>query len=263
MTEKELEKIKLKFLKRNIQLYNDNKELIILYEKYIENIVELLDFIMGKNDDLFHTIVFNILMEIGFFSFNKRFDASKDNFKELCIKPGISVINGEGVCRNIACFYEDVFSYFYNYPLKICCFDKIGDNTKDTNIYGNHVINLTNYQGVLYGFDIMNHCLFKPRDDLELVGIDIDYSLIYKMYGDILMRATTDLKFKNDYVKEIEIKKEMFKESSNHNAITKENYIKIINDANEFIIKRKEIFQSFLKDNYSLSHEIKEKMLVL
>ena len=263
MTEQELQKIKLKHIKNNIEIYKNNYELVTLYEEYINKIVELFDFIMIKNEDLFYTIVFNILMEIGFFSYNNTFDNSVDNFKELSIKPGINVIAGYGVCRNIACFYDDVTKHFYDYPLKLCCFDKKDGLTSDTKLYGNHMINLTKYHDTIYGFDIMNHCLFNAISKSKLKGFNVNYYLTHKVYGDLLINVVTDLKLRNDYIREFEIKKMLLEIASRHPIITNYDYEKIISDANEFIIRRKKIFQSFLKDNDSLKYEIKEKILIL
>ena len=263
MTEKDLQKIKLKHLKNNIELYNNNLELVTMYDEYIKKIVELFDFVMARKDDLFYTIVFNILMEMGFFSYNHTFNDNLDDFNELSIKPGINIVAGYGVCRNIACFYEDITKYFYNYPLKICCFDKKGELNNDTKLYGNHVINLTKYHDIIYGFDIMNHCLFTVTSKSKLTGFNLNYSLIYKMYGDILIKLVTDLENKNDYVEKLKTKKMLLEIAARSPIITNNDYEKLINEANEFLINRKKIFQSFLEENAKLTQEINEKMLVL
>lgn len=263
MTEEKLEKIKLKHIKNNLEIYQKNREIFLLYEEYIKKIVELLDFIRGKRDDLFYTIVFDILCEIGFFSFNNVFDSSQDEFPELTIKPGISVVSGTGLCRNIACFYEDIFKYFYNYPLKMCCFDPSGTHEKDTEVFGNHMINLTCHHDLIYGFDNMNHCLFKAISNEELTIVDSDYNLIYKPYGDILIRLTNELVDKNDFMFDIYLKKSLLEKASQGTCIKQEEFNKLVSDANALIIERKKILKSFLEDNMKYKEEIKEKMLLL
>ena len=263
MTEKKLEETKLRFLKNNIEIYNNNKELVLLYETYIEKIVELFDFIMKKDEHLFYTIVFDILCEIGFFSFNNSFNSDKDNFKELSIKPGISIVNGEGVCRNISCFYEDIFRYFYNYPLKICCLDQQVNIEQDANVFGNHIINLTYYHDTIYGFDNMNHCLFKCMGCDELNGVGFDYHLKYTPYGDILIRLTTELVKKDNYILETSFKKNLLYTSSKKKFINEDEFNKLVNYADTFIGEKKKILKSFLIDNLKYKDEIREKMLTL
>ena len=265
MTERDLQKIKLKHLKENIVEYNNNLELIKLYDDYIQKLTELFDFLLGKNDDLFYTIVFNILFEIGFFSHNNTFDDSMDNFKELSIKLGISVVNGAGVCRNISCFYEDIFKNIFNYPLSLCCFNKISDSDKDNDakIYSNHMINLSKYQDVIYGFDLINHSLFKPIDKNKLKCLDTNFYLYHKAMGDLLINVTTGLTLKDNFLNELKLKKQLLMISSRADTITKEKYQKLILDANNFIVGHKKIFKSFLEDSTKYKDEIKEKMLLL
>lgn len=263
MTEEKLKKIKLKHLKNNLEILKNNQELIALYDEYIEKIVELFDFLWKKNDDLFYTIVFDILYEIGFFSFNNQFNSDSDEFKELSIKPGLSIISGMGVCRNISCFYEDIFRYFYNYPLKMCCFDKNGLNEKDTDVFGNHMLNLSYYHDLIYAFDNMNHCLFRAINCDTFTGLGFDYDLVYKPYGDILFHIHTDLTDTNNVILETSWKKSLFERASQGKCITEEEYKKIIDDANNFITDRKKIFKSFLIDNLKYKDEINEKMLLL
>ena len=79
-----------------------------MYNTYIQRIVELFDFIMKDNNNLFYSIVFDLLIENGVFSADDEFNY-KDEPKELSLKPGLSVISGEGVCRNLSS-REKIFS---------------------------------------------------------------------------------------------------------------------------------------------------------
>lgn len=264
MTERKLEKIILKHIEHNLEIYKQNKDVVLLYEEYIKKITELFDFLMKGNSNLFYTIVFDILVEIGFFSANRKFNSDKEEFKELTIKPGLSIVNGDGVCRNVACFYEDVFKNLYDYPLKLCCLDKQRTVNDDTKIYGNHIINLTLYHDTIYGFDLMNHCIFKAKDDRILTGLDFDYLLEYIPNGDLLLELTTSLEDKLfEFNNNVKLKHILLEISSMRDLLTNEEYEKLINKANEFIIKRKKTLQSFMLKNEELTHEIKNKMLSL
>ena len=263
MTREKLEKTILRHARYNLKLYKENKDLIILYDEYVKKITELFDFLMIRGDNLFYTIIFDILVEIGYFSADRVFDADKENFKELPIKPGLSVISGGGVCRNIACFYEDVFKNFYKYPLKLCCLDQNGIINDDTKTFGNHIINLSLYHDVIYGFDVMNHCLFKAASDNTLTGFDFDYLLKYMPNGDLLLDLTTCLNGKIDFDNEVKMKYILLQLSSMRDVLTNDEYQKLVFEANEFIIARKRLLQGFMVKNEELTHEIKKKMLSL
>jgi len=263
MTQKELNEIKFKHVNNNLKIYHENKELITLYDEYINNIVELFDFIKCNESDLFYSLVFEILIEIGFFSADRNYQNNIDDFKELSIKRGINIINGEGVCRNLACFYEDVFSFFYNYPLKMCCYHHSEKESDYKKLYGNHVINLTLNNDTLYGIDLTNHCLFTVINKKMMRGLGFDEFLSYTPGGDLLFKMTTFLNINDDLFKEINETKKLINESIKKKKLTKDEYDKLVNIANEFIIKRKQIFQSFMIQNDELTHEIKKKMLLL
>lgn len=262
MTEKDLENAKLNHIKQNMELYRDNKDIVSMYDDYIVKIVELFDFIMQKDSDLFYSIVFDILIEFGFFSAERKFNCNK-NFKELLIKPGLSIINGNGECRNVSCFYEDVFKYFYSYPLKLCCFDANGVTNTDTLTYGNHMINLTLYHDTIYGFDIINHCIFKAKSDKILEGIDIDYTLLHKPNGDLLIGLTTLLSNNVNFTKEYHLIRTLLQNASIKSELSLEELKQLVKRANRFIIEKKEILQSFMIENEELTQEIKKKMLLL
>ena len=263
MTNEKIEQAKLRYVKNNLEIFNKNKELISMYYEYIRKIVELFDFINDNNSDLFYTIVFNILIEIGFFSASKKFLSTDEVLKELYIKPGISIINGSGVCRNIACFYEDVFKNFYTYPLKMCCYDEKGENNKDTLLFGNHIINLADYHGTIYGFDLLNHCIFKAVDANNLEGLYFDYSLKYRPSGDLLLELMCSTNEKTKFLDDVKMKHNILDLSSKRNNLSKEEYYALVMYANNFISQKNKMFKSFLLENEELTHEIKKKMLSL
>lgn len=263
MTEEKLEQIKLKFIENNLEVYKNNKDLILMYDEYIEKIVDLFDFIRKKDSDLFYTIVFTILVEIGFFSAGRKFDPDEEKYSELLIKPGINIVCGAGVCRNISFFYEDVFNYFYNYPLKICCLDLNGTVNEDTKRYGNHMINLTLYKDTIYGYDVLNQCIFKASDFDKLNALEFDYPLEYVANGDLLVELTTILKKKKNFYDVVDQKYKLLEKASKINNLSVEEYGKLVEKANNFITDRKLIFQGFLVKNEELTHEIKKKMLLL
>lgn len=263
MTEKKLEQIKLRYVNHNCEIYNQNKEVVDMYNEYVFRIAELFDLVMKPNNDLFFTVLFSILVEIGFFSADRDFNPDIESFKELTIKPGLSIITGTGVCRNVACFYDDVFSLFYNYPLKLVCLDENDSINEDTINYGNHIINLTKYHDIIYGYDIINQCVFKAKNSEYLEALGFDYSLKYIPNGDLLIELSTSLNKKSNYYKDVESKYNLLKKAANNNVLNEEELNKIINCVNQFIMNKKRLLQSFIVKNDELTHEIKKKMLSL
>ena len=263
MTNEKIEQVKLKYVKNNLEILKSNKELLSMYYEYVRNIIELFDFMNGSNSDLFYTIVFDILIEIGFFSADRRFKPTEEEIKELCFKPGLSIINGAGVCRNIACFYEDVFKNFYTYPLKMCCYDDKGQKNEDTITYGNHIVNLTDYHGTIYGFDLLNHCIFKAKDSDNLEGLGFNYLLKYCPSGDLLLEFVCCINEKTNFLEEVKEKRMLLEMSSTRNNLSKDEYQKLIMYANNFISQKSNVLRSFILQNKELTHEIKKKMLSL
>lgn len=264
MTDEKLKQIQKKHINENTRIYNENKELLDLYNQYINNIVELFAIIKeNKKSDFYYTMIFNILMEMGFFSFNRTFNSKDKKFKELPIKHGLNIVNGEGICRHIASFYEDIFSAFYNYPLKICCFYPQGSQNENTRLYGNHVINLTYYHDMLYGFDITNHCIYTPINDTLLKRLENDDLLTYTPGGNLLFKLLTLLKETPDLFNEVNEIKEMLLNSCKLKPMSKEDYYQFIIQTNKYITEKEKLLKDFIMQNEELTYEIKKKMLLL
>lgn len=263
MTTEERLKIKLDSVNENIKLYNENKELLALYDQYLNNIVEFFDFIKKDESDFFYAILFDILLYAGMFSADKKFIYPNDEFISLKIKPGLSIINGEGQCRNTACFYEDIFSYFYNYPLKICCLDKDFEQNEDTLKYGNHVINLVYHHDTLYGFDFTNQTAFKPIDKELLKEIGSNKAISFVPGGNVLLRLHSITNMNDNLFYQIDEIRKILEDATKQKSMTKEEFNDLVLKANKLVIDKQEIIQSFITDNNELTHEIKKKILLL
>lgn len=261
MKEKDLLKAKMIYFEQNQKVLTENKDIIEIYNAYIYKIVELFDYLMKKNSHLFYTIVFDILTDLGFFSIDFKFNRKEEMTFEIAQKPGINIALGNGHCRNIACFYDDIFNKFYDYPLKMICYDSDGLKNKTTQSYGNHIINLAFHHDVLYGFDLINNLLYSFVDKNTLKEFNGKSYLYYKQYGDILIRLITEAEMKNDYLETVMKKKTLFKIASKKQIITLDEYKKLVNDANSFIMEKQKILESFLNDTDYLRNEMKEKVL--
>ena len=263
MTDEKYNELINRHIKNNLEIYEQNKDVITMYNEYTKRVTEFFDFLMKEKNDLLYTLIFNILINFGFFSADREFNPETPNHKELSIKLGLSIINGSGVCRNIASFYNDVFKNLFNYPLMICCLDRNYEVDEDTKTYGNHIINLTRYHDSIFGFDVLNQCLFIPKAHNKLTSIEFDYSLEYVPIGDLLLELITSLTTNIKYDDEVKFKQALLEVSSMRDVLDIDEYQKLVCDANDFIINRQKIFRGFLVQNEELTHEIKKKMLLL
>ena len=155
-------------LMSNLETYQNNKELIGMYDEYIRRIVELFSIIIKNNSDLYYSIVFSKILHSGYFSADKKY-SSKKATNQLNIKYGINIVNGDGTCLSIAYFYSDIFKHFYDYVLRLCCFyddpTDSEDYKKKTRIIGNHIINLAKYCDEIYGIDKLWELLFELKNE--------------------------------------------------------------------------------------------------
>ncbi len=247
----------------NIYSYIENNELVDLYYKYIEEVVDFFDKLIRDKSDLFYSVFFDILVQKGLFSATNKIVFTNNDFKELSLKFGLNVINGVASCRNIACFYEDIFCVFYRYPLKICCYDKLIDTKNTGEAYGNHVINITKHDDTLYGIDFRNHSIFTftGSDELKLMGGN--YTLQYFPDADVLLKAVSNTSYRRNIINEVDREKLIIEEAYKKPIITKEEYLKLLEEVKEFYLNKEHVIQSFMFKNKSLQNDIKEKMLSL
>jgi len=251
-------------LKDNLETYQNNKDLIDMYDEYVRRIVELFSIIIKNNSDLYYSIVFSKMLHSGYFSVDKMYRI-KNPKNELRIKYGMNIVNGDGVCRNIAWFYSDIFKHFYNYVLRLCCFyvnpeDSEARKEKDkTN--GNHIINLAKYYDEIYGIDITNQCLFRFGTNSYLEGIDVDYNLEHKPRGDVLLNIAAVLSDKTNVLRESSFNSSLFTEGKNSTRLTIERIRKMSISADSLIEQKAKLLKGFMIENEELTHEIKRKML--
>lgn len=262
MNENDLLKAKLDNIKNNLNIIKENENVIKLYHNYLYEVVELFDYLIQDKEDLFYTIVMDILIDIGYFSYNLTIQKNFMNEKEITTNLGINVILGKCCCRNIAYFYHDIFKHFFDYPLTLTCFDDEGIKNEKTMSFGNHMINLTKYHDTIYGFDLTNNLLYYPINKNTLKQYDKNYYIYYRKYSDIILRFYQETTVKDNFYEEIMIKEKLFKEARKKKIIPQENYQLLINEANNFIYDNERRLTTFLNKTVKLKEEIHEKMLL-
>ena len=139
----------------------ENILLINLYDEFIEKTAHTLKKLNKINNIFLYPLLLSNLIALGITSeYNKEFNIS--NSFDLSNHLGINVILGEGVCRNVNSFANDIFTKLgiSSYPLMISL------NNED--IKPNHFITLVKLNNKYYGLDIYNNLFFNYIDHNHL-----------------------------------------------------------------------------------------------
>lgn len=138
---------------------NENKEknkyleLYKLYEEFVIKTAGLLK-ILNKNENLFlYPLLLSNLIELGITSeYMEEFNVI--NFVDLHYYFGVNVALGQGVCRNVNSFANDVFKKL---GLKS---ETLLISLNSDSIKPNHLITLIKYNSSYFGIDIYNNMIF-------------------------------------------------------------------------------------------------------
>jgi len=228
--------------------YSENYEIINDYFTYIRLIQELFDRIKIKNE-LERAILLKILIEEGYFSINQHFSFNivKEKIKMF---QGLEVIIGNGCCRNISSFYQDIFIK-ENHPLIFG-----GTLSSDGSIsnHSNHVMNLIKFHDKLYGYDLTNGLIFSfvNRYQMKASG-NKTYYMTYTSYWDLVY---------TDYeLNEINNNLDNYA-SSISPTISTNKHIKYIKEVNKIIDENAKLLVNFHNKTDKIRQDIKEKILV-
>ena len=230
-----------------------DSDIILPYDDYIDKVRDLVRNLRKNKSDLECAMMISWILKNGYFSFDNKFELSTNVGYEVKSHPGINVVSGKGCCRHLACFYRDIFEGEYDYNLLYNC--SISKHTWLSILpLGNHIINLVMHNGVLYGYDLTNHCyIFKNEkilSDIEKSG----YKIKYKYLSDVIFSNLVG----TDKIDMEELKRILEKPN---NMMTKEDFIKLKEDINKYMIRNEKIVQEFSLDSKELKDKIKEKIL--
>lgn len=228
--------------------HEQNNLLIDEYNLFLGKIIELIDFLNVDQSELERAFIIEYLLYKGYLSFNHY------QKKEVYILPyhsGINIINGLGVCRHIANFYQDLNLYKHHQLLAGLL---TNGEPKTIHQNTNHLINLVYYHDTIYGFDLVNKTLWSFINGSQL--IDIQRKNIFLTY-----RSFNDLVRTNLSVEDIKRQLILYEESAKKKQLTKEEYRKIKCLIYEKLNERKRILDSFDKDNKNLKKDISNKVL--
>ena len=141
---------------------------IELYYQYISQIAEFLKD-LNLNNSLEYSQALTYLLLNGFLSNDHTFNYQEaHNDLDSCF--GMNIVEGLGVCRNIASFHNDVMKELNEESRRIYCYIekhfKIGKYKP-----ARHMMSEITYEGVKYGIDIGCNRLFRYKTPLQFEEI--------------------------------------------------------------------------------------------
>ena len=159
------------------------------YHKFVKFVAYLIKSLNLENNAITASIIIDILIKQGTFSVNGKYSKLKYMKQNLMGCFGIDLIIGAGVCRNTTSFHADVLEAMNMMSYPFYCYGT-RESLEDGNDYhANHVVNLIEYDGALYGYDAFNSMLFNFVSKYEMVEFFSvnPFRLYYKPYVDMIV----------------------------------------------------------------------------
>lgn len=182
------EDIGLQNLENQASEKEEFQDVLINYDKFIEEVAELLHQ-LGYSSALECTNMVSYLIRNGYLSQDAFFiNQSPDAKGEISHRLGTSIIMGQGCCRNYANMLRDIYKIMGIPTDNLYCYQ--GLLRRGQNRPANHVINLVEHEDNLYGIDMYNgNRLFHFINALVLREISTNSSLglLYKPYYEVVM----------------------------------------------------------------------------
>lgn len=240
----------------NEQEEKDNSSLISLYDEYIKLAGNLVNEVSLDNS-ISKGFIISILVYAGVFSYDDLKFKNVDDI--LNTRLGLNILNGEGCCRNFSHFTKDIFASNNEFCENLSVIELNERNkTQATREMANHMINLIEYEGVLYGFD--TSCEFGELyyfiNGFELLPIEEKAKayMYYKPYLDFVYSYWTF-----EYLKE----KLILLNENAGKRIKDAEYKDILKETDLKLEREISLVQDFMKDTRTDITNIKEKIKVI
>lgn len=184
--------------------YNEDNELLCRFQrKYFNAEIKEYNLFLGEvikllkslelNNSFEYSFILSLLIYGGYLSYSKEYKGVK-RF-ELDVQLGINIVNGNGVCRHFASMHNDIFKLLNLYYEKYYCY-QYNPIIPETMV-ANHVVSLIDYEGTLYGIDLLNRSqtyYFKNGFELCRLSALLKSKLKYKPCSDYVL---TDKKYED------------------------------------------------------------------
>lgn len=233
-----------------------NEELISSYDSYIKLVSKLINEVSLDNS-ISKGLIISVLIQAGAFSYD---DFKCDNSDDILnSRLGLNIINGVGCCRNVTNFMTDIFKANNEFceNLTVITLNK-KDKRKAIREMANHMINLINYEGVLYGFDALYNfgSLYYFINSFELLPVETSLKsyMYYKPY--------IDLVYKDWSFEELREKLLLFNENVG-NKISEKEFKDIVTETDIKLSSNITLVEDFIKDTNVEIKQIKEKIKII
>ena len=227
-------------------LYENHQEEIKLYQEFKNTILDLFTS-LSFNEDLVRAFALEYMINHGFLSADKRFKKDNPIYKNLLDNNGMNIVLGEGVCRNYASLFHELYQ---NNSLIYGVISENNDPYLLEKQQTNHVINLINYHNRFYGIDIMNKVIFNFVHWYLLKSLSHpEYYMLYKSYADLFLSNKSIYKIENDL------------ENNYPSELIISDYIQDKREIYKMLKGKNANFEKFHQDTNTLKCEIKKKML--
>lgn len=225
------------------------KNTIENYDFFIEEAAKLIKS-LNLDSSLAISLAISYLIKNGYFTYNKEF-TEDETTTELLNREGISIIAGEGCCRNFSDIQMSIMNRLDYKTKKFYCYHQTTFLASPKNEEANHVLNLIEYKGNIYGIDIYNYnLLYRFANKFSLVSISklTNDKLRYKPYCEMIRENTS--------MKEIFDNLNLFESCKNKPFIYSQDYEKFQFEINKKLEKENDRFDAFHERTKELKKEI-------
>lgn len=226
--------------------------LISTYKKIISLIISLIKELKIENNFLLYAKVIEELLFNGYFSSNNNFKIDDNCYFKLRNNLAISIINGSGRCENIASFANDILPQFVSTDIFVGFSSSIKSKKRAENHQANHIINIGEYNHVLYGYDIKNRCLYQFINESQLrqiANFNVSY-MTYKPYFEIIHYGKTEDEIKDKIC--------YFKEHANDKALSYDDLCDLLNPVKGILKDNSSLLDYYSKELEPLKGKVKE-----
>ncbi len=229
------------------------KDIFKEYYKFEQKIVELLKS-LNLSSTLEYSIALSYLIRKGYLSKDLNFE-KKSPIPEIETNCAINIVNGKGVCRNFSDMHFGVMSRMNEYSKRFYCTNSFS-MIKARKNEANHVLNLIEYENVLYGIDLCNKArLFKFSNEfiLKEISFDTNKKYRYKPYFEMVSEYSA--------FEQIDKNLKIFKEDSKKPHISAVQYYEdILPQVLGYLYSQKDTFMDFHNETKELKNNISEEM---
>ena len=228
------------------------------YNKIINMIAKLVKELKIENNSIVLSIILRKLILDGYFSVDNRFNpTTKGDFYDINLLEGLDIISGNGCCRHLAKFNQDIFKILNIYNRIISCYYGTDGESLDSvlSMSSNHAVNLIKYDDTIYGYNCYENYIFKSKNGFvfnRIVDLNRDqkkeYKLFYKPSATVMISETSY----DDAISFIKI----LNRNSRNKMISYDDFLQFQRNAKKVLSDNKELFDDLKEDSKKYTKKI-------